>query len=321
MTALADTCVSNVSASKDGTQLTYLKQRRQLDVYVGELQGRDSRLESVHRLTLDDRSDIASSWTRDGRDIYIASNRQSTYDVFRQPVESGAAEAVLAGPGNQRGATLSPDGTFLLYLEKPAGSESAPWQVMRIPVGGGPAELVVQTTESAQLACPTSSSASCVLSESQERRPTFIAFDPFKGKGREIGKVDGSVGAWALSPDGSRIAFIGGVPEYNGGNLSVRSMSVTDGAVHDLNVGPVPLPQGLSWSPDGKSLFIIELVATGDSPGWRVLHADLAGHVDVLHYSRPIWQWLSSPLPSPDGRYLAFDLLEFQSNAWSLTGF
>jgi sugar lactone lactonase YvrE len=98
-------------------------------------------------------------------------------------------------------------------------------------------------------------------------------------------------------------------------------MRVSDGDVHELDVPGVPLPQGLAWSPDGRSLFIVDLVAKGSTLGWRVLHADLAGHVQVLRHSNLVWQWLSSPLPSPDGRYLAFGQLEFQSNAWSLEGF
>ena len=189
---------------------------------------------------------------------------------------------------------------------------------MRVPVDGGTPELVVETKSSANLACPTTPAASCVLSESENRKPTFYLLDVFKGKGREIARFSRRVPSWTLAPDGTQIAFIGGAPESGDDDMKLRAMRVSDGAMRELDVPGVALPQDLAWSPDGRSLFLIELVAKGGSPGWRVLHADLAGHVKVLRYSKLMWQWLSDPLPSPDGRYLSFGVLEFQSNAWSL---
>jgi hypothetical protein len=62
--------------------------------HFGELQERGNRLDNVRRLTLDDRNDLASGWTRDSRTIYFASDRHGTYDVFTQAIEGGTAEAV-----------------------------------------------------------------------------------------------------------------------------------------------------------------------------------------------------------------------------------
>ena len=321
LTSLADTCISDGQMTKDRSQLAFLKQHRQLDVYVGELRDGGSRLEDIKRLTLDDRSDRASSWSRDSRAVYFDSDRHGTSDVFRQAVANGSAEAVVQGPNGETGATLSPDGALLLYLAKPTDLVSAPNRLMRVPVGGGAAEPVADMDADASYSCPTSSAGSCVLSESRDKKSKFYLLDAVLGKGREIGALASEVHAWALSPDGTRIAFIDDAPGNAGRAMRFGSMRVDDGTVDELHVPGVPLPQDLAWSSDGRSLFVIELVAKGESSGWRVLHVDRDGRVTELRRSHLLWQWLSSPLPSPDGKYLAFGQLEFQSNVWSLTGF
>jgi Tol biopolymer transport system component len=150
---------------------------------------------------------------------------------------------------------------------------------------------------------------------------SFFVLDPIKGRGREIGRLRTTFPVWALSPDGSRIALIGdGIGGHTAKN-GILAMNVGNGEVGDLHVEGLAFPFDLAWSSDGRSLFFTDIVANAESPGWRVVHADSDGRVHVLWQSRIVWGQFSNPLPSPDGRYLAFEQLSFESNAWTLENF
>jgi Tol biopolymer transport system component len=61
-----------------------------------------------------------------------------------------------------------------------------------------------------------------------------------------------------------------------------------------------------SWQPDGPDL----------------LRATLEGKVTLFwHNGHNQWQWVGSPLPSPDGKYLAFRSKSFDSNVWMIENF
>jgi hypothetical protein len=51
-----------------------------------------------------------------------------------------------------------------------------------------------------------------------------------------------------------------------------------------------------------------------------LLHVTLAGKVKLLVRNRHR-QWMVNPLPSPDGKYLAFQAQTWDSNVWMLEGF
>jgi eukaryotic-like serine/threonine-protein kinase len=321
MTAWADSCVANLGVAVDSTRLCFLKQRRQSDVYLADLRADGSRLDNVRRLTLDLRDDFASGWSRDSRSVYFASNRQGTFDIFRQNIDSQATEAIVQGPNRESKARLTPDGKFMLYVTRPLGSASAPSRLMRVPIGGGAAEMVLEQDAIAGLACPTLPSASCVLKDFRDGTLTFFALDPFRGKGRQIGRFKTPYPVWSLSPDGSRIALLGEAAAGDNQAERVLSMNTSDGTVRLLEKAEPAVSLDLAWSSDGNSLFMTELVARGSSPGWRVLRTDLAGHFQTLWESNIVWGDISNPQPSPDGRHLAFEALRLESNAWTLEKF
>ena len=62
--------------------------------------------------------------------------------------------------------------------------------------------------------------------------------------------------------------------------------------------------------------FIVEA-----SPTLRLLHTDLAGQGRVLREWNSKWATDRNPLPSGDGRYLAFEQQGVESNAWILENF
>jgi DNA-binding winged helix-turn-helix (wHTH) protein/dipeptidyl aminopeptidase/acylaminoacyl peptidase len=79
--------ISDLSSTSDGTRLVFLKGIAQGDVYVGNLEQSGKTLTAVRRLTLDDRDDEPSGWTPDSKSVLFYSNRNGTYDIFRQSIE------------------------------------------------------------------------------------------------------------------------------------------------------------------------------------------------------------------------------------------
>ena len=74
--------------------------------------------------------------------------------------------------------------------------------------------------------------------------------------------------------------------------------------------------QSIAWAADGNGFFV-----TSNLPESKnLLHVTLTGEVKpLLHYDRR--QWMINPLPSPNGKYLAFQATTWDSNVWMLEGF
>jgi DNA-binding winged helix-turn-helix (wHTH) protein len=108
-------------------------------------------------------------------------------------------------------------------------------------------------------------------------------------------------GSPAWSPDGTRIAFLRDKP---GGGSEVRLIPPTGGPERTIGEVLGLTEQGLSWSPDGRSLAVVDRSAPGEHPEIFVLEvasgakkrlAPAASSFDIL------------PAFSPDGRTLAFN--------------
>jgi len=145
----------------------------------------------------------------------------------------------------------------------------------------------------------------------------FYALDPLLGKGNRLASVDTSdpIGlmAWALSPDGSTIAMI--YPDQYGNRI--ETLKVDGGTWQSVALeSKAGLPESIAWAADGKSLFLI--ASTPDSRD--LLHVTLTGKIQAtLATDRK--QWLYAPLPSPDGKHLAFQAQTRDSNLWMVENF
>ena len=72
----------------------------------------------------------------------------------------------------------------------------------------------------------------------------------------------------------------------------------------------------VNWAADGQSLFAIGRA----DPRSFVMHINLDGKTRVIHDGGKD-HILLFPLPSPDGRRLAFNQYTWESNAWLLEDF
>jgi Tol biopolymer transport system component len=127
--------------SPDGSQIAFeAAVDGNTDVYVV---GRDGG--RLRRLTTEPSIDGIPSWSGDGRWIYFASTRAGgVADIWRVPVDGGQALRLTRNGGFE--PQESPDGSHVFYLDRPpAGiTVGGTARLMRLPVGGGQEELVLE---------------------------------------------------------------------------------------------------------------------------------------------------------------------------------
>ena len=106
----------------DGKYLALQRGPAESDVYVGDLEANGTRLMNPRRLTLDDRDDEPSAWTLDGKAVLFDSNRNGSYDIFRQALDQRTAEAVVTSREDKFAARVSPDGAWVMYFAFPVAT-------------------------------------------------------------------------------------------------------------------------------------------------------------------------------------------------------
>ena len=158
---------------------------------------------------------LPAAWTADSKAVLFTSDRNGKMGIFKQGLEQDAAETVVSGSEAAYTPRLSPDGSWVLYTIAPTeAGYSAPQRLMRVPVNGGPPELLLKAPIYDTHRCSTSPATLCAIAElSQDHKElVFTALDPIKGKVREIARfgIDSNMAysyTWSLSPDGTRIAI------------------------------------------------------------------------------------------------------------------
>ena len=301
-------------ASRDGRRLAVGVISYQSDCYVGRVAGGDSMLQGVSRLSLDNRFDMSPTWMPGGDAIVFASDRSGTYDIYKQRIDATEAEPVASGPGAQDLPSVSPDGAWILYIDResgaaPAGTKNA--RLMRAPAGGGPPVEVFEVQPAATFACPTLPATRCVLSEFDGGQTVFTAFDPILGKGRELARVAGAAPRpWGLAPDGESIALVD--PQDSLSRIQVCSFR--GGATRGVTFRPGISIADLGWTADGRGWIVVGYEARA----WRLLRVDERGNVAAMI---PPQQWMYSAAMSRDGRHVVYTSNTVDGNAWLLEDF
>lgn len=305
-----------------------MKQRTLVAVYAGELAGDGSSVLSARRLTLSDSWDHAYDWTPDSRSVLFDSNRDGTWDVFKQTLDQRMAEKLVAGGVRP---AMAPDGESILYFTQPTTFSPQSARIMGMALAGGPPRELGYVRNAGVIRCARTANL-CVVSESDKKGMALYALDPAKGKGRELLRIDKSLlpkhGSswnflltqdwdWDVSPDGSSIALA--TRSTKTGTIQIHSLA--SGAARELSLSGWTHPMNIRWSADGRGWFLIALPAkekaAEDAGLPSLLRLDLAGKIKVL---RQECSWLD-PIPSPDGRHLALGGRSTTRDAWMLENF
>lgn len=309
--------MDNLSATADGKRLVFHRWFNQGSVYVADFEGGLARITTPQRLTLIEGLNYPSAWTADSKAVVFGSNRDGRWKIFKQLVDQDAAEAIVTGPEDAGNPRVSPDGAWVLYIISPrAGTPSRLRQLMRVPITGGPPQLVLTANIYNTLRCAKAPASLCAIAEQTPDRKhlIFTAFDPLKGRGDELTTFDtdpSSNYVWDLSPNGSSIAIVQG----SGGRISILSLSGR--APMEIQSKGWHTAKSLDWTADGKALLISSRVQ-GDV---ALLQVDLQGSARVMWRAPAGGDETTVGVPSPDGRHLAILGWSENGNIWMMENF
>jgi len=312
--------VQYLSRAADGKRLAYVKQSWQPDVYVARVEGKGTKLQTPRLLTLDERQDLPWAWTPDSKQVIFGSDRDGTFHLFRQAPGQTTPELLVGGAEESMVPRLTPDGKQVVYLQFRPGFEWAEAvRLLRVPLSGGPPELVLEGRGLTNLQCARLPSTLCLYSRVDEKRLVFFSFDPLRGKGQEVAHIDDDIPYaynWSLAPDGSTLAIAKAKKIDLSVTPDIRLLSLTDHTERTIRLKEWPGVSSLDWAADGKSLW----VSTSTNTGTNALL-----NVDLLGRARPVWEQTKMvvgwAIPSPDGRYLALLQASGDSNVWMVENF
>ena len=312
--------IEYLSSAANGKRLAYVKEGWQPDVYVAKVEANGTRLTTPRRLTLDEWHDLPWAWTPDSKQVLFGSDRDGSFHLFRQAPDQTTPELLMGGSEELMLPRLTPDGTQIVYLQYHRAYDwSDVVRMMRIPVAGGPPQLVLETKGLTNEQCARLPSTLCLYSVSEEKRLAFISFDPLHGKGKEVAHIDDDLPYsfnWTLSPDGSTLA----IAKANKLDILtqpvIRLLTLKDGKERSISLKDWSSINSLDWAADGKSLWVSASINTGTN---AMLNVDLQGR------ARPVWEqtkmYVGWAIPSPDGRYVALLQASGNSNVWMVENF
>jgi len=308
-------CPVYTSVTGDGKKLAFLKWLGRNSVYVADLEENGTRLSNARRFAPSEGWDQPLDWTADSKEIVFVSNRNGHFEIFKKSLESETAELLVSGANDDAEARLSPDGSSLLYFVTTLENLRSSLQILRVPLSGGASQLVLTANPFSEFRCARSPSALCVLAERSADRKQFImsAFDPWKGRGPELTRIDLQNEAkkfhWDLSADGTRICYTRNPQE------PIEILTLDSHTTQTIRVKDWNNLESLDWDASGEGFY----AADGVHGGMALLYVDLQGKAQFLQkipgagalYART----------SPDGRHLAMHVMRIEGNIWTLENF
>lgn len=320
----ADFLPSSMTTTTDGKTLAFIKAKYNQNAYVGDLDRGFDTLSALRRFTLDNHDSYPQAWTQDSRGLLFVSNRNGTLELFKQGLNNIVPERIVSSAAGEVGGGngLSPDGSWILYWQIVRSESKSPpssARLIRQPAVGGPPETVIELPYSVGLDtdffCPQKPGKLCVLNAWEGNTLAFYALDPARGKGDVLGKIgvqrNFALG-WAVSPDGAQLAVVD-----HGHKCRIEILNLFSRTWHEIAVDPGWGDyQSVAWTADGKGFFL----TTWLPESFELVHVTLSGKVQLL-LNNVHRQYMSRPLPSPDGKHLAFQAQTVDSNAWILENF
>ena len=321
--------IKSMSGSADGKRLAFQRTHFRNDVSVGEV-GADGSIipATIRSLASGAFDEWPTSWTPDSRAVLFYSAQNGSYNIFRQEPDARLPEPIVTGTSELLTPRLSPDGSSLIYMEVASFKgfgPATPVHLMRVPVAGGPAQLVVVSHGYDGHRCSRRAGGLCVLGErsADGKQLELYSFDPSKGisqddagagHSRELFSAEVQPGhriRWDLSPDGTRLA----IAESDGRETRIRFVSTDGRRISEAKVRGVNSINSMDWSADDRTLF-----ASSRMPeGIALLQIDLLGNSRVIERESSAYQ--SWAIPSPNGKRVAILMAKSTTDLWMAENF
>jgi eukaryotic-like serine/threonine-protein kinase len=304
------------NATADGKRLAFLRKAVAWTVYAADVEAGGKRIGNMRHFTLAESSDLPRDWTNDSKQVVFISDRTGQFAIYKQSLDEDAPERISTGTGGFWITRVSPDSKWLFGIPfaNPGESKDAN-RLMRIPLAGGPPELVTNITSTAEVYCARPPFSLCVLGERTEDRKhlIFTSIDALRGRGSELASfdLDPEIEYYHsdISPDGTHLAVTG---NRNG---PIHILSLPGSAEQVIPAKFNNLMGDFFWAADGKGLY----VADQTKRGTVLSYLDLHGNTHVLWVNPS--GWAVSARPSPDGHHLAIQSSSAIGNIWMMENF
>jgi Tol biopolymer transport system component len=314
ITNWAGFCVTTLSNTADGKKLVFTRSSDLITVFVADFDSAKRTIRPPGRITFTEGLSSTLAWSNDGKILYLMSNRDGKWGIFKQELGSSSARAVFERDDGIVNPTLTPDNQWILYQTHDSAEPGDVNHLMRVAVAGGAEQEVLQG-RNFRVACGHSPRGLCVIAEAtvDYGRLVFAKLDPFRGKGQELARVqtpraEGLV--WALSPDGMEVAI---AEEFA---TEFEILSFRDSQLRRVPVLGDAHLRTITWSARGEGL----LVSSAIREGAQLLAVDRTGKSTKL-WELDGWNTYLQAVASPDGKRLAIDGSAKSSNVWALEDF
>jgi serine/threonine protein kinase len=320
ITNWAGFCINNLTVTADGKKLDLIRSSQVANMFVADFDGAAKRLTTPRKLATSDDLSYPIAWDSDGKELFVESNRDGSWGIYRQHVDDGGVKTLVAGLSKSPFTpTISPDQKWLLYPDEANSALNGTYDLVRVPIAGGPRQEAFKV-RFGDLQCGQRSGASCVIAE---RSPgsgvlVFTDADAVTGRGQHLTYLrDPSAREleWALAPDASRVALFAQF------DSSIRILRLSDQSsyeikAHNMNSLDATHLRTLTWASDAHGFF----ASTTTQDRARLAYIDLHGNVTFLWEAKG-GNTLLRATPSPDGRKLAIQTVTQAANLWMIENF
>ena len=308
ITAWAGYQMEGISKSLDGKRLAVERLRSNQGIRLLDLRSPVQTVAASREVGADSWPKSYPVWTPDGSSVIYVSYPQQRWGIFRQDLRTKETAPLVTGQSNYGYPVISPDGKWLVFIKH--DSKDSPRQIMRMPLEGGPATLVL--SGDMDLQCAVTANV-CVIVERGKDGQELSIFDPVEGRGQHITHTKEIVTSdyWSLSFDGKKIAVRSDSAPHH-----IEILDLQNGGKSGIELKDW-LVQFAAWAPDNQHLYVSGSV--GDN--FQIASVSLDGNVKTI-LSGPVGPaWIFDPRPSRDGRYLAFGLRRYENNVVMLENF
>ena len=268
---------------------------------------------------------MVTDWTGDSATVVLVHNQSDHFSVYKQAISSEVPEPLVVSElGRVEQAFVSPDSKWVILQVWPAvgsGTPDTTFQLMRVPIAGGPPQLIFPMRNGGTAFCARPPSNLCAVAEQAAdlKTMTVTAFDPVNGRGAELARfglevrenmdlfIDGLL-LCDIAPDGTRLAFA----RSSDGPIEIHSLR--GGPTRIISSKGLDHLSSMTWAADGKSLFV----------GRRTFDAGELLHVDMRGETQSLWKTNGGRCfakPSPDGSHVAIFDSQRSANMWMIENF
>jgi DNA-binding winged helix-turn-helix (wHTH) protein/Tol biopolymer transport system component len=310
--------VAALTVSVDGKRVAFTKHSVNPSIYISELRAGTGEVSTPRRLTQDNWKNYPFSWTADSKAIIFVSDRDGIFHIYKQQIDQTVSELLVGGKEQANVPRLAPDNSIMYVSWPKLGEPAKPSRLMRIQIGDGRPQVVLQENGIGNLQCARPPSSVCLYHVGTPTRLSFFRLDPATGGTEELPELrieDDAphVYGWNLSPDGKLLvtAKTAGLHQDPSFNL----YSLEDGSRRTVTLKTWAGIGGVDFAADSESLWATAYTNSGI---WVLLNIDFQGHARTMLEDHEMMGWA---IPSSDGKRLALWKARGSSNVWMVERF